>query len=186
MIEEVKKACLVMREGGLILYPTDTIWGIGCDATNPAAVERVYALKRRNDSKALLVLASSEAMLETYVENVPEVAWQLIEAADKPLTIIYDKARNLAPNLIAADGSIGIRITCEAFSKALCEAFRKPVVSTSANLSGQPSPANFPEISQEIREGVDYIVDYRRDEIAKSVPSSIIKLGEGGVFKILR
>ncbi len=186
MTEDIKKACEVMRAGGIILYPTDTIWGIGCDATNKEAVERVYNLKRRSDSKAMLVLMDSEAKLERYVDDVPEVAWNLIEVADKPLTIIYSHAKNLAANLVAGDGSVGIRITREEFSRRLCERFRLPIVSTSANVSGEPSPANFAEVSDEIRKGVDFIVSYRRDDESTSTPSNIIKLGDGGLFQIIR
>jgi L-threonylcarbamoyladenylate synthase len=186
MNEEIKKACQVMREGGVILYPTDTIWGIGCDATNEEAVRRVYEIKRRADSKAMLVLVDSAVKVDFYVQDVPEVAWDLIELADKPLTIIYSGARNLAPNLLAEDGSVGIRVTSEEFSKRLCQQFRKAIVSTSANVSGQPSPQNFSEISEEIKAAVDYIVDYRREETTQAKPSSIIKLDKGGVIKIIR
>ena len=186
MNEEIKKACQVMREGGVILYPTDTIWGIGCDATNEEAVRRVYEIKRRADSKAMLVLVDSAVKVDFYVQDVPEVAWDLIELADKPLTIIYSGARNLAPNLLAEDGSVGIRVTGEEFSKRLCQQFRKAIVSTSANVSGQPSPQNFSEISDEIKSAVDYIVDYRREETTQAKPSSIIKLDKGGVIKIIR
>lgn len=186
MNEEIKKACQVMREGGVILYPTDTIWGIGCDATNEEAVRRVYEIKRRADSKAMLVLVESAVKVDFYVQDVPEVAWDLIELADKPLTIIYSGARNLAPNLLAEDGSVGIRVTSEEFSKRLCQQFRKAIVSTSANVSGQPSPQNFSEISEDIKAAVDYIVDYRREETTQAKPSSIIKLDKGGVIKIIR
>ncbi len=186
MNEEIKKACQVMREGGVILYPTDTIWGIGCDATNEEAVRRVYEIKHRADSKAMLVLVDSAVKVDFYVQDVPEVAWDLIELADKPLTIIYSGARNLAPNLLAEDGSVGIRVTGEEFSKRLCQQFRKAIVSTSANVSGQPSPQNFSEISEEIKSAVDYIVDYRREETTQAKPSSIIKLDKGGVIKIIR
>jgi L-threonylcarbamoyladenylate synthase len=186
MTEEIKKACEVMQSGGIILYPTDTIWGIGCDATNEKAVQKVYELKKRFDRKAMLVLVDSPAKLTTYVDEVPEIAWQLIEVTDKPLTIIYEKGRNLAGNLPAEDGSIGIRVTNEVFSQALCERFRKPVVSTSANVSGEPSPANYSEISGPIREGVDYVVHYRRDDRCKAAPSGIIRLGAGGIFQIIR
>ena len=146
MTEDIKKACEVMAAGGIILYPTDTIWGIGCDATNEKAVQRVYELKRRTDNKAMLVLMDSEAKLDRYVSDVPDIAWDLISVSDKPLTIIYSSAKNLATNLLGADGSVGIRITNEEFSKKLCERFRKPLVSTSANVSGEPSPANFSEV----------------------------------------
>ena len=166
----------VMREGGVILYPTDTIWGIGCDATNEDAVRRVYEIKQRQDSKAMLVLVDSSVKVDFYVRDVPEVAWDLIDLADKPLTIIYSGARNLAANLLAEDGSVGIRVTNEDFSKRLCQQFRKAIVSTSANISGQPSPKNFSEISEEVKSAVDYIVGYRQEEMSNPKPSSIIKL----------
>ena len=175
-----------MAAAGLILYPTDTIWGIGCDATNEEAVRRVYELKRRSDHKAMLLLMDSSAKLNYYVQEVPDVAWDLIELADSPLTVIYSGARNVAPNLLAEDGSVGIRITQEEFSHKLCERFRKPLVSTSANVSGEPSPANFSEISATIKAGVDYIVRYRQDDLSKAAPSHIIKLGAGGLVKIIR
>ena len=175
-----------MREGGVILYPTDTIWGIGCDATNEDAVRRVYEIKQRQDSKAMLVLVDSSVKVDFYVRDVPEVAWDLIDLADKPLTIIYSGARNLAANLLAEDGSVGIRVTNEDFSKRLCQHFRKAIVSTSANISGQPSPKNFSEISEEVKSAVDYIVGYRQEEMSNPKPSSIIKLDKGGVIKIIR
>lgn len=184
--EDIEKACEVMFNGGIILYPTDTIWGIGCDATNPEAVKRVYEIKKRIDSKALITLVDSPAKVNAYVQNMPEIAWDLIEFATKPLTIIYDKARNLAENLLAEDGSAGIRVTNEPFSKDLCMRFKKPIVSTSANISGEPSPQNFSEVSQEIISAVDYVVKYRQDEKTKAVPSSIIKLGNKGEVKIIR
>lgn len=184
--EDIKKCVEVMRSGGIILYPTDTIWGIGCDATNADAVKRVYELKQRTDSKAMLVLVDNEARLDRYVTEVPEIAYQLIEVADKPLTIIYDQAKNLAANLIGGDGSIGIRITHEAFSKELCRRLGRPVVSTSANVSGAPSARNFSEISETIKQGVDYIVGYRRDDKSPHRASSIIKLKSDGTITIIR
>lgn len=185
-IEDIKKACQVMQDGGVILYPTDTIWGIGCDATNEEAVRRVYEIKHRADSKAMLVLVDSAVKVDFYVQDVPAVAWDLLDVADKPLTIIYSGARNLAPNLLAGDGSVGIRVTGEEFSKALCFRFRKAIVSTSANVSGQPSPRTFAEISDEIKNAVDYVVEARRTEAGPARPSSIIKLGQGGEVKIIR
>jgi L-threonylcarbamoyladenylate synthase len=184
--EDIKKACDTLRKGGLILYPTDTIWGIGCDATNVEAVQRIYTLKRRSDRKAMLALIDSPAKLNGYVSDVPEIAWVLIEVANKPLTLIYPEAKNLADNLPADDGSIGIRVTNEPFSKKLCERFRKPIVSTSANVSGQPSPASFCDISEEVKQGVDYIVHYRRDERIKNSPSEIIRLGTDCTVQIIR
>lgn len=186
MKDEIKKACEVMQKGGVILYPTDTVWGIGCDATNEEAVKRVYEIKQRSDSKAMLVLVDNPVKVSFYVQDVPMVAWDLIDMTTKPLTIIYDGARNLARNLIAEDGSLGIRVTSEEFSQQLCFRFRKAIVSTSANISGQPTPLTFSEISDEIKEAVDYIVDYRQNEKGSPKPSSIIKLGQGGTVKIIR
>lgn len=186
MNQDIKKATEVLRNGGVILYPTDTIWGIGCDATNEEAVKRVYEIKQRDDSKSMLVLLDNPVKLQSFVEEVPDIAWDLIDLADKPLTIIYDNARNLAPNLIAEDGSIGIRITDEEFSMKLCQQFRKPIVSTSANISGTPAPALFREISEEIKEAVDYIVEYRQNDNQKAKPSSIMKLSKTGTIEIIR
>ena len=186
MKEDIRKACEVMQKGGVILYPTDTIWGIGCDATNAEAVKRVYEIKKRADSKAMLVLVDNAVKVDFYVNQAPEVAFDLIELATKPLTIIYDDAKNLAPNLIAEDGSIGIRVTSEEFSNQLCFRFRKAIVSTSANVSGEPSPASFADISEEIKQAVDYIVQSRQDEKTSSKSSSIIKLGKGGQVKVIR
>ena len=186
MKEDIRKACEVMQKGGVILYPTDTIWGIGCDATNPEAVKRVYEIKKRADSKAMLVLVDNAVKIDFYVNEAPEVAFDLIEYATKPLTIIYDGARNLASNLLAEDGSVGIRVTNEEFSKQLCFRFRKAIVSTSANISGEPSPANFGEISEEIKQAVDYVVQSRREETSRPKPSGIIKLGKGGLVKVIR
>lgn len=186
MNEDIKQAFDVLVAGGLILYPTDTIWGIGCDATNEDAVRKVYELKRRIDSKALITLLDNPIKLDYYISDVPEIAWDLIELTDKPLTIIYEGARNVASNLIAEDGSLGIRITKEKFSQTLCQRFRKAIVSTSANISGKPSPQSFIDISEEIKSGVDYIVKYRQSERSDSKPSSIIKLGSSGQIQIIR
>ncbi len=186
MEEDIKKAFEVLVSGGLILYPTDTIWGIGCDATNEEAVHRVYELKRRVDSKALITLLDNPIKLDYYIDEVPSLAWDLIELSEKPLTIIYDGARNVAPNLMAEDGSLAIRVTKEKFSQELCRRFRKALVSTSANISGEPAPANFDDISEEIKQGVDYIVKYRQEDTSKSKASSIIKLGKTGEVKIIR
>ena len=186
MHDDVKAALEVLQNGGVILYPTDTIWGIGCDACNEEAVKRIYAIKNRIDSKSMLVLLENAALLDRYIDEVPEIAFDLIEVSDKPLTIIYDGAKNLARNLIAEDGSIGIRITTEAFSSDLIRRFKRPVVSTSANISGKPSPACFAEIDQKIIEAVDYVVKYRQNDTQKAVPSGIIKLGRSGEIKIIR
>lgn len=186
MIDDIKAALAVLQKGGVILYPTDTIWGLGCDASNEEAVKRIYNIKNRIESKSMLVLMENAALLERYVDEVPEIAYDLIELSDKPLTIIYDGAKNLAKNLIAEDGSIGIRLTTEAFSSDLIRRFKRPIVSTSANISGKPSPACFDEIDQEIIDAVDYVVNYRQDDTQKAVPSSIMKLGRGGEIKIIR
>ncbi len=183
--EEVRKACEILKNGGIILYPTDTIWGIGCDATNEVAVKRVYELKHREDSKAMLVLLDDVGKLASYVE-VPDVAYELLEVNDKPMTIIYPNAKNLAKNLIAQDRTIGIRITSEIFTKSLLYRFRKPIVSTSANISGEPSPRCFAEISDAVKTAVDYVVDFRQEETTNPAPSSIIKLDVGGKIQIIR
>ena len=184
--EDIRKAVEVMRKGGVILYPTDTIWGIGCDATNEEAVKRVYNIKQRDDSKALICLVDSDARLQRYVRNVPEVAWQLIDCIEKPTTLILDNAVNLAPNLIAEDGSIGIRITKETFSKELCFRFQKALVSTSANISGEPAAQNYRDIDPKIIEQVDYVCWTRRQEHQPHAPSRIIKLSADGIVKIIR
>ena len=168
------------------MYTTDTVWGIGCDATNEEAVKRVYEIKRRSDSKALICLVDSEARLTRYVRRVSDVTWDMIELATKPLTVIYDNATGLAPNLLAEDGSVGIRITKEEFSKELCFRFQKPIVSTSANISGEPTPQTFDEISDEIKNAVDYVVKYSQRCKEKHQPSSIIKINADGEFTIIR
>ena len=184
--EDIKNAVEVLRRGGVILYPTDTVWGIGCDATNAEAVAKVYKIKQRDDSKAMICLVDSDARLQRYVREVPAVAWDLFELADKPTTVILDGAVNLAPNLIAEDGSIAMRITREEFSKELCFRFQKALVSTSANISGQPAAANYCDISQEILDAVDYVCFSRRQEHKPHTPSSIIKLALDGEVKIIR
>ncbi len=184
--EDIRKACEVMRQGGVILYPTDTVWGIGCDATNAQAVQRVYEIKQRADSKAMLVLVDNDAKIQQYVKTVPDVAWDLIDLSDKPLTIIFDGARGLADNLMAEDGSIGIRVTREEFSQQLCYHFRKPIVSTSANISGQPAARNFCDIVPDLLDSVDYVCESRRKEKGVHKPSSIVKLGARGEIRIIR
>jgi L-threonylcarbamoyladenylate synthase len=184
--EDIKNAIEILKKGGIILYPTDTVWGIGCDATNPEAVEKVYKIKRRDDSKALICLVDSDARLQKYVRNVPNVAWDLLELAVKPTTIIFDNAVNLAQNLIAEDGSIALRITKEPFSHELCYRFQKALVSTSANISGEPAAANYCDISQDILDAVDYVCWTRRQEHKPHTPSSIIKLGNDGEVQIIR
>ena len=189
--DDIKQAVECMRKGGVILYPTDTVWGIGCDATNAEAVKRVYEIKQREDSKALICLVDSDARMQRYFRNVPDVAWQLIdslkEAPDaKPTTLILDGAINLAPNLIAEDGSLGIRITNEPFSKELCFRFQKAIVSTSANISGEPAAQNYCDIDPRIREAVDHVCWSRRQEHKPHTPSSIIKLKENGEVTVIR
>ena len=205
--EDIRNAVETMRKGGVILYPTDTVWGIGCDATNPEAVKRVYDIKQRDDSKALICLVDSDARLQRYIRNVPDVAWQLIDVTlgtgtavtsgrnvtavpvpnvTRPTTLILDGAINLAENLIAEDGSIGIRITNEPFSKELCYRFQKAIVSTSANISGEPAAQNYCDIDPRILEAVDYVCWSRRQEHKPHTPSSIIKLKANGEVTIIR
>ena len=188
--EDIKKAVETMRKGGVILYPTDTVWGIGCDATNAEAVKRVYEIKQRDDSKALICLVDSDARMQRYFRNVPDVAWQLVdslkEGDGKPTTLILDGAINLADNLIAEDGSVGIRITNEPFSRELCFRFQKAIVSTSANISGEPAAQNYGDIDPRIIEAVDYVCWSRRQEHKPHMPSSIIKLKENGEVTIIR
>lgn len=186
MQNDIKNAVEALKNGGIILYPTDTIWGIGCDATNPDAVARIYQVKQREDSKSMLVLMENPALLERYVNDVPEVAWDLVEISATPLTIIFPGAKNLASNLFSKDGSVGIRFTKEEFTTKLLQRFRRPIVSTSANISGQKSPAFFDEISEEIKSQMDYIVEYRQNDATPAQPSSIIKLWPGGRIDIIR
>lgn len=184
--EDIKQAVEVMNQGGIILYPTDTIWGIGCDATNETAVRRIFEIKQRADSKALITLVDSEAKIPFYVKDVPDVAWDLIECTEKPLTIIYNHGRNLAANLIAEDGSVAIRVTRETFSRELCMRMKRAIVSTSANISGKPSPQYFNDISENVKQAVDYICTSRQQEKEIRCASSIIKLSEGSLIKIIR
>ena len=198
--EDLQEALRVLRDGGVIVYPTDTVWGIGCDATNEEAVRKIYRLKQREDSKSMLVLMDSAAKLPYYIGDIPEAAEMLLEAQNtehraqtdlpeeelKPMTIIYPHARNMAKNLIAEDGSIGIRITNEAFSKALCAQLRHPLVSTSANISGHPTARFYHEIEREVLDGADYVCRFRRDDDTPHEPSSLIKINDDGSFKIIR
>lgn len=184
--EDIKKAVEVMRAGGVILYPTDTVWGIGCDATNADAVARVYDIKKRDDSKAMICLVDSDVRMQRYVRNVPEVAWNVMELATKPTTVIFDNAVNLADNLIAEDGSIAMRITGEPFSKELCYRFQKPIVSTSANISGEAAAENYRDISEELLNAVDYVCFSRRQEHKPHTPSSIIRIRTNGEVEIIR
>jgi L-threonylcarbamoyladenylate synthase len=182
---EIENCAGVLRAGGVILYPTDTLWGLGCDATNEEAVQKIFTLKKRSESKSMIVLLDSENRLDSYVREIPEQAYTLMEYSEKPLTIIYDGARNLANSVVAADGSIAIRIVKETFCRRLIERFRKPVVSTSANLSGQPPPATFADIDAEIRMGVDYVVNLRQQDKSNQA-STIIRLRINGTIEIIR
>lgn len=186
MKDDIAKALEILRTGGVILYPTDTIWGLGCDATNEEAVNKIYKIKQRNDQKSLLVLLDNPGKILSYVSEIPEVAWDLIELTDKPLTIIYSDAKNLAKNLIADDGSIGIRIVNDPFCQKLIQRFKKPIISTSANISGDKSPSNFSEINKSIINLVDYVVQWKQDDYTKAQASSIIKLDNDGGIKIIR
>ena len=183
---DLREAVRILKEGGIILYPTDTVWGIGCDATNEDAVRKIYELKQREDSKSMLVLVGSEGMLQRTVRSVPDIAWQLIDVAVNPMTIIYDHPTGVADNLKAEDGSLGIRITSERFSRALCERLRRPIVSTSANVSGKPTPSTFSEISSLIKNGVDYVCRYRQKDKASGRPSNIIKITRENIVKVIR
>ncbi len=185
MQEEINKCIKILKAGGLILYPTDTVWGIGCDATNEAAVEKIYQLKQRSDAKSLIVLIANDAMLNKSVKDVPELAWDLIDLSETPTTIVYENGRNLAKNVLATDGSIGIRMTKNDFCNRLIHRFNRPIVSTSANISGANSPSNFLDISEEVKTQVDHIVSTQFDQ-TKGQPSSIIKLAVDGKISILR
>jgi len=184
--DDIKKALAVMRNGGVILYPTDTVWGLGCDATNAKAVERVFQIKKREDSKSLIVLVNSSDMLTRYVADIPSVALDMVEITDSPLTVVYDKGRSLAPGITAEDGSVGIRVCLDPFCDDLIIALRKPLVSTSANISGEPAPAIFDEISDEIKNAVDYTCSYRQDDRSRVKPSPVIRISANGAVKILR
>jgi L-threonylcarbamoyladenylate synthase len=184
--EDIKDSLVTLRNGGVILYPTDTIWGLGCDATNPSAVEKIFKIKSRSDSKSLLVLVDVEQMIERYVREVPEIVYELTSVSDGPLTIIYPNGRNLAPGVCNEDGSVGIRICHDEFCNELISRFRKPIVSTSANFSGKPSPGNFSEIEKSIIEAVDFVVKYRQNDQQKYSVSPVIRVEQNGIIKILR
>lgn len=184
--EDIRNSLNILKEGGIILYPTDTIWGLGCDATNNEAVNKIFRIKSRNDSKSLIILVNSVAMLERYIMEIPEIALELIDVSETPLTIIYPKAKNLAPAILAEDGSVGIRVCSDRFCNELLGRFRKPIVSTSANISGDPSPSYFTKISDRIIQAVDYAVEYKREDRQKHLPSPVIKIEQNGVIKIIR
>ncbi len=182
----IKEALDVVKQGGVILYPTDTVWGIGCDATNAAAVQKVFTIKQRSEAKSLIVLIDTDAKLSRYVREVPEVAWDLVEHTEKPLTIIYPEALNLANNVIAEDGSVGIRVVKDDFCQQLIHRLNKALVSTSANVSGEPTPFCFSEIDEGILDAVDYVVNLRQDETSLARPSTIMKLELNGTFEFIR
>ncbi len=186
MKDDIKAALEILQKGGIILYPTDTVWGLGCDACNEEAVSKICAVANLSKSEGMTILMENAALLERYVEELPEIAYDLFELSEKPLTIIFDGARGLAKNLLAFDGSIGVRITTEVFSKELIRRTKRPVVFTPANLNGKPAPACFDEIDREIIDSVDYVVNYRQDEITKTELSSVIKLGRRGEIKVVR
>lgn len=183
---DLNQALQTLKDGGLILYPTDTIWGVGCDATNEEAVEKVFALKGRDKSKSMIILLHNDNQLASYVQEIPEVAYELIEYATKPLTIVYSNAKNLPNNVTAEDGSVGIRVVTHPFCEQLLQRFRKPIVSTSANISGAASPMTFNEISQDILDGVDYVVQYEQDILRESRSSTVMKLDPSGKFEFIR
>lgn len=184
--EDIKASLITLRNGGVILYPTDTIWGLGCDATNPSAVEKIFNIKSRSLSKSMIVLVDGERMLERYVNDIPEISYELTAVSDTPLTVIYPNGRNLAPGVCSEDGSVGIRICKDEFCSELITRFRKPIISTSANLSGRPSPENFGHIEKPVVEAVDFVVKYRQDDRRKDTPSPVIKLEKNGTIKIIR
>lgn len=186
MKEDIQNCLNTLREGGIILYPTDTVWGIGCDASNPQAIQKIYDLKGRTSSKALITLVGSEVMLERTVINMPEIAWDLIESANRPLTLIYDEVKGIAPNAIAEDGSCGIRLAKDTFCQQLIQRLGKPIISTSANISGEETPKDFRSISDTILKGVDFVVNYRQNEATSQKSSNIIKLKNNGEIKIIR
>lgn len=184
--DDISRAVRVLREGGVIVYPTDTVWGIGCDATSTEAVRRIYAIKRRDDHKALITLVPDLAMLERTVAGIPEVAYSIIEFSERPTTIVYDRAIGVSPVLTGDDNTLAVRVTAEPFSNELCRRLGRPLVSTSANVSGEPTARTFAEIAPAILEAVDYVCTSRRNEDAPAQPSVVMRLGEDGTFKILR
>ncbi len=183
---DIEKSIKILESGGTILYPTDTIWGIGCDATNTLAVEKIYRIKSRSEAKSLIVLIDSIDKLSIYVEKVPDITADLLASISNPVTIIYSNARRLAPNVIASDGTIAIRVVKDEFCTELIRRYGKPIVSTSANISGTESPAIFSHIAPEIKDAVDYIVSYKQDYYTRSKPSTIIRLREDGLYTIIR
>jgi L-threonylcarbamoyladenylate synthase len=186
MENDIRNSLEVLKRGGIILYPTDTIWGIGCDATNQEAVDKIFRIKKRKDEKSLLVLIDDPERLSDYVIEIPKIAWELVTLSDEPLTIVYPGGVNLASNIMHSDGSVGIRITGDTFCKELIRQLGKPLISTSANISGKPSPSVFTDIAENIKSTVDYIVKWRQDDVVRKNPSSVIKLGLKGEIEIIR
>ncbi len=184
--DEVANAFKVIQDGGIILYPTDTIWGIGCDATDTEAVKKIYRLKQRDEAKSMIILLDNDNKLPSYVQEVPDIAYDLIQYAENPLTLVMPGARNISSALISSDGSIGIRVTSNQFCQQLIQRMRKPLVSTSANISGKPSPQYFAQIAAEIIDGVDYVVDIDQHSMEIKNPSTIMRLEPGGKFEFLR
>ena len=185
MEKQIEESLVTLKKGKLLIYPTDTVWGIGCDATNFEAIEKIYQLKQRADSKTMICLVNSIQMLKEYIEEIPETAYTIIKYANTPTTIIYDRPRRVSENLIAQDNTLAIRIVQNGFCGELLRRFKKPIVSTSANISGKPTPKVFQEIENEILKGVDYVVTLEREKTAAN-PSSIIKLSTNGEVKIIR
>jgi L-threonylcarbamoyladenylate synthase len=186
MEKDLRNSLEVLKRGGIILYPTDTIWGIGCDATNQEAVDKIFRIKKREDNKSLLVLVDDPERLSDYVMEIPEIAWELLTVSDQPLTIVYPGGINLPSNILHSDGSVGIRVTSDTFCRELIRQLGKPLISTSANISGKPSPSVFPDISGNIKSSVDYIVKWRQDDLVRKSPSQVIKLGLKGEIEIIR
>jgi L-threonylcarbamoyladenylate synthase len=186
MRTEIERALSTLKSGGIILYPTDTVWGLGCDATNEEAVLKINAIKGRSADKSFIILLDNESKIQSYVTEIPDVAYDLIEFAENPLTIIFSGAKNLAKSVINADGTVGVRVVKHDFCQQLLQRFRKPITSTSANISGHPSPQTFDEISDEIKDAVDYIVDWEQDLKTPKKASTIMKLAPGGQFSFIR
>jgi len=187
MKEDIKAALEVLRSGGVILYPTDTVWGLGCDATNELAVQRIYDIKKRADNKSMILLVDHPGRISGYIDEIPEIAFEVIDLAETPLTVILEGAKNLAPNVINRDDqSVGFRVVKESFCYNLIQQFKKPIVSTSANFSGEPTPALFEEIDPELMLAANYVVKYRQDDTVRTKPSGIIKIGKNGIVKVIR
>ncbi|MBC7567854.1 MAG: threonylcarbamoyl-AMP synthase [Pedobacter sp.] len=186
MRTEIEKALNTLKSGGVILYPTDTVWGLGCDATNEEAVAKINSIKGRAPDKSFIILLDNDSKIQSYVTEVPDVAYDLIEYAENPLTLIFSGAKNLAKSVINADGTVGVRVVKHDFCQQLLQRFRKPITSTSANVSGDPTPQTFNEITDEIKDAVDYIVDWEQEISTPKKPSTIMKIAPGGQFSFIR